>query len=120
MATGGSRYGAGRPASHVKAEHCKKLDVRRWQREGVLQPGRSGSWQWTNKETGEQTGSIGYRVDDGCVRLDYSIGGKPSGQTVRLSQSACNYGGARQWLICPIRGERVGVLYLRAVVVDRR
>ena len=114
MGTGGSRYGAGRPASHVKAEHCKKLDVRRWQREGVLKPGRSGSWQWTNRETGEQVGSIGYRVDDGCVRLDYSIDGKPSGQTVRLSHSACNYGGARPWFICPIRGERVAVLYLRA------
>ena len=114
MGTGGSRYGAGRPATHVKAEHCKKLDVRRWRREGVLHPGRSGSWQWTNSETGVQTASIGYRVDDGSVRLDYSIDGKPSGQTVRLSHSACNYGGVRQWFICPIRGERVALLFLRA------
>ena len=114
MGTGGSRYGAGRPAKHLKAEHCKKLDVRRWQREGVLKPGRSGTWQWTNSETGEQVGSIGYRADHGSVRLDYSIDGKPSGQTVRLGKSSCNYGGARQWFICPVRGERVAVLYLRA------
>ena len=114
MGTGGSRFGAGRPATHVKAEYCKQLDVRRWQREGALQAASSGSWRWTDTETGEQTGSIGYRVDDGCVKLDYSIDGKPSGQTIRLSYSACNYGGTRPWFICPIRGERVAVLYLRA------
>jgi hypothetical protein len=114
MGTGGSRYGAGRPASHLKAEYCKQLDIRRWQREGVLKAGRAGSWRWTSRETGEQTGAIGYRAEDDCIRLDYSIDGKPSGQTVRLNHSACTYGGTRPWFICPIRGEPVAILYLRA------
>ncbi len=114
MGTGGSKYGAGRPASHLKAEQCKKIDVRIWKREGCLQPGRMGTWQWTNSETGEQLGSMGFRLDHGSVRLDYSIDGKPSGQTVRLSQSAGSFGAVRQWFICPIRGERVAVLYQRA------
>jgi hypothetical protein len=30
-----------------------------------------------------------------------------------LSHTACTYGGARPWFICPIRGERVAVLFLR-------
>ncbi len=114
MGTGGSRYGAGRPATHRKAEHCLRLDVRHWHREGALRPGRSGTWQWTNTATGERRGSIGYRVEAGFVALDYSIDGKPAGQTVRMEHTACSYGGTRPWFLCPIRGERVAVLYLRA------
>lgn len=114
MGTGGSRFGAGRPAMHVKAEHCRQLDVRRWHREGILQPGRAGGWQWTDAETGEHRASIGYRSHEGSVTLNYSIDGVDRSQTVLLSHSACNYGGERPWFICPIRRERVAVLFLRA------
>ena len=114
MGRGGSRYGAGRPAMHVKAEHCRRIDVRRWHHEGILQSGRVGGWQWSDPETGEMRGSIGYRSDDGRVTLNYSIDGTPCSQTVWLSRSPCNYGGTRPWFICPIRGERVAVLFLRA------
>jgi hypothetical protein len=114
MGTGGSRFGAGRPATHVKAENCLRLDVRRWHRKGMLWAGSAGTWAWTNTETGERRGSIGYRVESGAVRLDYSTDNKPSGQTVELTYTRCNYGGARPWFVCPIRFERVAVLYLRA------
>ena len=114
MGKGGSRWGAGRPALHVKAEHCLKLDVRRWQREGVLRPGCIGSWQWTDSETGERRSSIGFQTNHGSVTLNYSIDGKPQSQTIWLSESACNFGGVRPWFVCPVRRERVAVLYLRA------
>lgn len=114
MGTGGSRYGAGRPTTHVKAEHCQRIDVRRWQREGILKAGRAGSWQWCDTETGEQRAAIGYRSADTCVTLDYSIDGDPRKQIIWLTETACNFGGVRQWFICPVRGERVAVLYLRA------
>lgn len=114
MGRGGSRYGAGRPATHVKAEHCRRIDVRRWHREGVLQAGRAGSWQWTNAETGERVATIGYRSDGSSVALNYSIDGRDCSQRVWLSHSACNYGGKRPWFTCPVRGERVAVLYQRA------
>ena len=52
MGTGGMRYGAGRLGLNGKAEHCKQLDVRRWQRLGVLRPGASGTWVWSDAETG--------------------------------------------------------------------
>lgn len=113
MGTGGRRIGAGRPATHVKAEHCRSLDIRHWHRAGVLEPGRAGWWQWTHAETGKQTASVGYRVHAEFVRLDYSIQGRPSGQDVSLTRTACNYGGTRPWFVCPVRGERVAVLYLR-------
>ena len=114
MGTGGSRSGAGRPALHVKAEHCLQLDARRWHRENSLRPGCVGSWHWTNRDTGMERASNSFRTDEGSVTLRYSVDGKPCSQTVRLSESACNYGGARPWFVCPIRGERVAVLYLRA------
>lgn len=114
MGTGGMRYGAGRPALHVKAEHCRRIDVRRWHREGMLQPGRSGTWEWIDPDTGKRTATIGYRAGDGFVHLDYSIDGNPSGQRITLDATGCNYGGKRKWFVCPIRGERVAVLYLRA------
>lgn len=114
MGTGGSRYGAGRPAMHVKSEHCRRIDVRRWQREGILNAGRAGGWHWSDSETGETRASIGYQSHGESVLLSYSIDGKPCKQTVWLSHTLCNYGGARRWFICPIRGERVAVLFLRA------
>ena len=114
MGTGGTRYGAGRPAQHSKAEHCKRLDVRRWHREGVLQAGVSGSWVWSDSATGEHTGSIGYSVCDGLVNLNYSVNGQPSNQRIALTRTPCTYGGVRPWFVCPVHGERVAVLYLRA------
>ena len=114
MGSGGSRYGAGRPASHVKAEHCRRIDVRRWQREGILQPSRAGTWQWSDPETGERRASIGYRSDGVSLTLNFSCDGSPREQSIRLTETACNYGGSRSWFICPIRGERVAVLFLRA------
>ncbi len=108
------RIGAGRPAQRAKAEHFTRLDVRHWQRQGVLRPGASGAWVWRNSETGERTASIGYRVEAEAVWINYSIDDKPSSQRVSIDRTACTYGGKRSWFVCPIRGERVAVLYLRA------
>ena len=114
MGTGGSRYGAGRPASNVKAEQSRRIDVRRWQREGILQPFQAGTWQWTDRDTGVRTAAIGYRASGDSVTLDYSIDGTPHKQSIRLTSTPCNYGGTRPWFTCPVRGERVAVLFLRA------
>lgn len=114
MGTGGIRCGADRPAQHVKAEHCKRLDVRRWQREGVLRPGVAGMWTWSDSATGERRGRIGYSVGGGYVNLNYLINDKPSNQQIALVHTSVNYGGVRPWFVCPVRGERVAVLFLRA------
>ena len=114
MGRGGVRFGAGRRAVHVKAEHCQRLDVRRWHREGVLKNGVLGSWVWSDSVTGERTGSIGYAVGEGFVNLNYSINDQPSNQRIALTRTTCNYGGVRPWFVCPVRGERVALLFLRA------
>jgi hypothetical protein len=113
MARGGSRYGAGRPGWHVKAEHCRRIDARRWQREGILQPGRSGGWAWTDAETGKQTASIGYSTEFSAVVLNYTMGDRPMHQRVPILATPCHFGGRRHWFACPRCARRVAVLFLR-------
>lgn len=113
MARGGSRYGAGRPGWHAKAEHCLQLDVRDLARRKMLRGG-TFSWRWTNTGTGKEVGSIGVVVLESQLALDYSIGGEPRKQYVEIERTACNYGGTRPWFRCPRCDRRVAVLYLRS------
>lgn len=113
MGTGGMRWGAGRPGRHVKAEHCRSIDARRWARDGILQAGRSGGWAWTDPDTGERLASIGYSVGPEAVTLIYSMGDTPMRQHVPILATACNYGGQRYWFGCPWCGKRVANLFLR-------
>ncbi len=95
----------------------RRLDVRRWQRDGLLVPGRSFGLQWI--PNGEVVASVYVRVRDDTVLLCY--GHRTSGgawQTeqqypVRLQWTPCNYGGRRAWFRCPARGcgRRVAILY---------
>lgn len=114
MAKGGVRYGAGRPGWQVKAERCRRLDVRRWHRDGLLRPGTSTSWIWTDSETSERLASIGFSVADHHVTLSYSINDVPARQHVPLDRTPCHYGGTRPWFHCPRCSRRVAVLFLRA------
>jgi hypothetical protein len=98
----------------LKAEHSFPLDIRRMQRVGGLQESAIGSWCWTNTYTGESAGSIGYAAQAGGVELRYSVDGDPRRQPVRIERTGCHFGGSRPWFICPVRGERVAVLYMRA------
>lgn len=113
MGTGGSRFGAGRPAWHVKAESCRSIDARRWAREGILREGQVGGWAWTDASTGEALASIGYRTSAHAVALIYSLSGEPMEQRVQIQRTACHYGGMRSWFGCPRCSRRVAVLYLR-------
>ena len=101
-------------------KHCvtdyQVLDVRRWAREGCLQPGDRFGWQWT--EDGEQTGSIQVAVELGRIRLIYRSQSPGSDwenmdYAVRLLSTPCQYGGERQWFACPAVGcgRRVAKLY---------
>lgn len=113
MGRGGSRFGAGRPGWHVKAEHCLKLDVRELARRKLL-GGVSCTWHWSNTVTGEEVGSIGITTRPGAARLNYSSNGVPVSQDIGITRTACPYGGSRPWFQCPRCGRRVGVLFLRS------
>jgi hypothetical protein len=113
MGSGGMRYGAGRPAFKGKAEACMRLDVRDLARRRALAPGSSGSWSWTVTRTGEEVGSIGYRMEAGALVLSYSINGDPRAQRVPILRTPCNYGNTRPWFACPHCMARVAVIYMR-------
>ena len=83
------------------------LDLRRWQRDGFLVPGRSFVCLWGNVEMGP---SSTVRAEPSTVILRSKQGFTYS---VRLEWTPCNYGGSRAWFICPGRDcrRRVAILY---------
>lgn len=113
-------YGA---ADTTDAYRC--LDIRRWQRDGFLTPGRSFGWQWT--WDGEQVASINVHSEVDRVTLSYRhrAGGaewKSEEYPVRLNWTACHFGGQRPWFVCPARGcgRRVAILYGGDIFACRR
>ncbi|MBY0235569.1 MAG: hypothetical protein K2W93_11360 [Burkholderiaceae bacterium] len=114
MGKGGERNGAGRPAQHVKAEHCLSIDSRRWQREGLFSTGRRGSWSWRDPYTGQSSATISYQGQGDAVVLTYSVNGRPMHQHIWLNRTPCNYGGTRTWFSCPNCRRQVAKLFLRS------
>lgn len=110
-------YGSGRQGGKATTNNCRRLDVRQFQRAGLLTPGLSFGWQW--KRNGNEVASIQVRTEAGQVILDYShkAGGgdwQAMEYPVRLEWTACNLGGRRAWFICPASGcgRRVAILYI--------
>jgi hypothetical protein len=110
-------YGSGRRwASKATTADYRQLDVRRLQRDGLLERRWSFSWRWTRN--GEETGIINIRPESDRVILDYRSregGGEWTAQEypVMLERTPCHYGGERVWFRCPARGcgRRVTTLY---------
>jgi hypothetical protein len=96
----------------ARCESYKSIDVRRWQRQGLLSPGTFFSQTWTRD--GEPSGKIGVLVKDGSVTLGYRLGqGQPIEQPVYFSWTRPKFGGRRPWFLCPLCIRRVALLYLR-------
>ncbi|MFA5041432.1 MAG: hypothetical protein WC464_07350 [Bdellovibrionales bacterium] len=112
---GGSRYGAGRPCWHGKAEHHRKIDIRRWAHEGRLRAGNYFGWGWTRD--GEQVASIGVLVDGEYsltlkyTRLNDNEERENFAFPIRLEQTPCHFGGTRIWFTCPHCGRKAANLY---------
>ncbi len=94
----------------------RSIDVRRWAREGLLEPGHWFGWQWSI--AGEKVASIKGFSESDAIRLIYSVrnhGEERRGMDyrVRLDWTPCNFGNSRQWFLCPAAscGRRVAVLY---------
>lgn len=99
-------------------EDNRSIDVRRWQREGLLIPGQSFSWEWWRQ--GEKVADIDVRVDS-AARVFLSYRYRRNGDEwenldypVSLDTTSCTYGGGRYWFRCPAVGcgRRVALLYL--------
>jgi len=111
-------FGSGRPAKQDCTDNCRSIDVRYWQREGLIKEELSFTSTWTRN--GESIGSIKVYVQNhALIWLYYSCrinGG--NWQTlhypVTIQTTACNYGGVRYWFTCPSDGcgRSIAVLYL--------
>ena len=96
--------------------------VRRWRREGRLQPSQSFPYSWTRD--GEPYGSIGVRIEPSGVvlsfrtRISESAEWKSVEQHVPVVWTPCHLGGGRPWFRCTATadgrycGRRVAKLYL--------
>jgi hypothetical protein len=110
-------FGSGRKFGANVTEDYRQIDIRRWQREGLLVPDSYINWQWSRN--GEKVASIAAKVETGQLRLIYnyrasgSENWEPLDYPIRLQTTPCNYGGVRYWFTCPAVGcgRRVAILY---------
>jgi len=111
--------------AHETTLDYKSLDIRRWQREILLQAGVSFTSSWTRN--GEPLGSIDVAIEDRSV-VTFTYSYRSSGSEwvnknyeVGLDWTSCNFGGSRVWFKCPAYGcgRRVAILYGGAVFACR-
>ena len=118
MGTGGSRYGAGRPAHNIKAESVPRVDVRLWARAGYFDRTRYFTRGWNRG--GEPSGNITVQASPDSAILIYRIKDlyrdewQDKRQEVAVVRTGCGYGGNRKWFECPVCHRRCELLYLRA------
>jgi hypothetical protein len=105
-----------RTGARATTENYHSLDVRRLAREGILEPGYAGGWNWLRR--GEVVASIGMCVEENCVLLTYrhcTRGNERISKNylVYIAWTRCHFGGRRPWWLCPNSGcgRRVAVLY---------
>jgi hypothetical protein len=96
-----------------------QLDVRKWQRQGLLVVGRSFlCWPWDVEVIASMK-----RDESNMVCLYYRNGSGPQSEPRRIwiSWTACNYGGKRAWFVCPRGcGHRVAILYGNGTLACRQ
>ena len=110
-------WGSGRKGGSDTTEGYRKLDVRKLQRESVLDRRYAFSWQWLRNN--EVFASINIRPEDDRILLDYRTRNRGYGEwtpmdyAVAIERTPCHFGGERVWFRCPaVRcSRRVAVLY---------
>jgi hypothetical protein len=104
---------------HTKAmvgSEDRVLDIRRWQREGVMKPGWRFDWIWSQNDP---AAGVAVRVEEHQIVLTYRCEWRNGLQVHReysviLDWTPCPFGGGRYWFRCPTVhcGQRVAILYL--------
>jgi hypothetical protein len=91
-------------------EHCRTFDLGLLARDGFLQPGRSGSVQWLQRDV--ERASVGFFVRPGpndslTLWMSYSWQKSTSEPQavhlpIQLEKTRPNFGGVRWWCRCPL------------------
>lgn len=107
---GGSRYGAGRPASRPQTSWVARLNVRKMTRDGVLVTGATTTWRWSN---GLQVTISAIEANiELAYRYTFAEGERDVRAHVSMERTPCRFGGSRSWFACPRCNRRVAILYL--------
>jgi hypothetical protein len=88
------------------------LDIRRLNRERLLWPGNSFSWQWLTN--GRPVAGLSIRVELQALVVSYlkRSSGEIVEQRIIMQSTPCRFGGQRHWFACPRCGRRAAVLYV--------
>jgi hypothetical protein len=103
MSRGGRRFGR----FHATVETCHSFS----------------SWSyWQEAQSGERADDLdaSWKYDDDALALTTTRNGETWTQRIRFDQTRCNYGGMRDWFLCPVCARRVGKVYLPTCIVDSR
>ena len=100
--------------SKTTTESQHRIDIRWMRKQRYLQPGISGTLSWSCR--GLASGSIDFRVETERLILNYrnrQNGGEWENieDEIFVTWTPCNYGGNRQWFLCPGCNRRVAVVY---------
>lgn len=110
---GGSGSGNRSQYGRRTVESCRSIDVRQYQRLGLLVEG-GFQLQWKDGPVR----SVWVTIESGCMMLAYDYWRNGQWEnlkyTVPLTNTGCNFGGRRYWFICPAQGcsRRAAILYL--------
>ena len=116
-------YNSGRHGWRPHIESLRCLDLTRMMKLRAVVPGigRSGSWIWSDGDTGEQRANIGYTVTwhnsySGSLRLRYTFTldeeSESKDYTVPLVGHSMRYGGFRWYCRCPATRRLALKLYM--------
>jgi hypothetical protein len=118
--------GSGRrrqPDAMQATERYHSIDVREWRREGLLEQGQRFRCSWHSEGLEEAAVSVrsfgSYLIISRLTQDDNDSEQAVGEVLVSVTQSACNYGGTRQWFLCPKCSKRVAVLYVTGGFVCR-
>jgi len=100
--------------TRTTTEQLHHVDIRYLKKRGFLKPNTFGTLSWNCR--GEQTGSIKFKTTRDSLQLIYrqrNNGGDwiDKNERIVFDWTHCNYGGSRQWFLCPHCGKRVAILY---------
>jgi hypothetical protein len=88
-----------------RVEAYRRLDIRQWHRQRMLQPGRIFAWAWYTHE-GAVAASMLVHIKPETVILTYRYRRRDETwqaitESVALTWTPCHYGGQRAWFRCP-------------------
>lgn len=94
-------------------EETRRIDIRFMKKRGLLSPGSRGTFQWSRE--GEHAGDVGFHCHQDSLQINYRYRGESNDwqsieQCIHFERTPCNYGGERQWFLCPECYKRVAVL----------